>query len=282
VSVNGGAQNCNTVNSDGYTGDSGPTTTNTTSQSVVCSGSGSCSCNGYSKCSCTVSDGNKVCTQMLHTAATVTITGNGPWIHAWLPNPHSTWTGCVMDRTQNYDTTNQAPIPGQPITLFPAENSAHCPPGALSRLSYNWTALNNSVNAMVPNGSTNQTIGFIWGWQALTQGAPMNASAADNSTSQVIIVLSDGLNTQNRWNGDGVNQNSNVDSREVLACANAKAAGVIVYTLFVDLGGTSGNSAPLQNCASDSDKYFDLTNSSQIVTAFNRIGTEIANLPLSR
>jgi hypothetical protein len=110
----------------------------------------------------------------------------------------------------------------------------------------------------------------------------MHASAADNSTSQVIIILSDGLNTQNRWNGDGSNQNSNVDNREALACANAKAAGVIVYTLFVDLKGTNGNSAPLQNCASDSGKYFDLTTSDQIVTAFNQIGTELANLHLSQ
>lgn len=283
VSVNGGAQNCNTVNSPVatspvYTGDSGPTTTNTTSQNVVCSGSGSCSCNSYTNCSCTGSGGNKVCTQTLNTATTVTISGNGPWIHAWRTNAHSTWTGCVMDRTQNYDTTNQAPTPGQPITLFPAENSAYCPPAALSGLSYNWTALNNTVDTMMPNGSTNQTIGFIWGWHALTQGAPMNASAADNYTSQVIIILSDGLNTQNRWNGDGSNQNSNVNNREALACANAKAAGVIVYTLFVDLNGTNGNSAPLQNCASDSSKYFDLTTSDQIVTAFNQIGTELANL----
>jgi len=186
-----------------------------------------------------------------------------------------------MDRTQPNDTMNRVSDPANPATLFPAENSASCPIAAATGLSSDWSALNNAVNGMAANGSTNQAIGLVWGWQALTQGAPMNASATDNDTTKVIILLSDGLNTQDRWYGDGSNQNSNVDNREALACANAKAAGVVIYTLFVDLGGTSGNSAPLLNCATDSSKYFNLTTSGRIVSAFNQIGTELANLHLA-
>ena len=113
---------------------------------------------------------------------------------------------------------------------------------ALLPIAYDWTALSNAVNAMTANGSTNQPIGLAWGWQSLTQGSPLNAPASDAQTTQVIILLSDGLNTQDRWYGDGVAQNSSVDAREALVCSNAKAAGVVIYTLFVDLGGTSGNS----------------------------------------
>ena len=32
---------------------------------------------------------------------------------------------------------------------------------------------------LIPNGGTNQPIGLAWGWQSLTQGAPLNAPAED-------------------------------------------------------------------------------------------------------
>ena len=240
---------------------------------TVCTGnacsSGSNSCNGIAHCTCTGSGSGKSCKNTTYT-------------HAWVANATSTWAGCIMDRTQSYDVNNTTPVVATPATLFPAENDAYCPPSTLIGLGYNWSTLSTAVDAMQANGSTNQAIGLAWGWQALTQGVPLSAPASDNTTTQVIILLSDGLNTQDRWYGDGSNQSSSVDAREALACTNAKAAGVVIYTLFVDLGGTSGNSAPLQACATDSSKYFDLTTSGQIVTAFNAIGTQLANLHLSQ
>ena len=98
------------------------------------------------------------------------------------------------------------------------------------------------------------------------------------NTQQIIILLSDGLNTQDRWYGDGSNQSTQVDNRMAAACTNAKAAGLVIYTVFVDLNGTQGNSTVLQNCATDPTKYFDLTSADQIITTFNAIGEQITNL----
>jgi hypothetical protein len=67
-----------------------------------------------------------------------------------------------------------------------------------------------------------------------------------------------------------------------LVCSNAKAAGITIYTVFVDLNGTLGNSTVLQNCASDSSKYFDLTTTGAIITAFNQIGQQITNLRVAQ
>ena len=75
----------------------------------------------------------------------------------------------------NNDTTNTTPVPGTVATLFPAENNAWCPPAAIKAMGYDWSALSTAVDAMTPNGATNQTIGFVWGWQALSQGVPLNA-----------------------------------------------------------------------------------------------------------
>ena len=61
-----------------------------------------------------------------------------------------------------------------------------------------------------------------------------------------------------------------------------KAQGVTIYSVFVDLNGTSGNSEPLEDCASDKSKYYDLTTADGIVTAFKQIGTEITKLRVSR
>ena len=242
---------------------------------VVCSGSNACSCAAYpntldtlahpaSTCTCAGVNNAKVCTNK-----------------TWVPNNHNTWQGCVMDRDQNKDTQNDTSTMVDTTTLFPAEQYNACPTlASLMSLSFDWAALNTKIDAMVAGGGTNQTIGLAWGWQALSQGSPLLAPPIDPTFQNVIVLLSDGLNTQDRWpaNGNGFNPSPAVDARMAIACANAKAANVMIYTVLV----MSGNSSVLQACASDQTKYFELTTAGEIVTAFNQIGTELANLHLSR
>jgi Flp pilus assembly protein TadG len=210
----------------------------------------------------------------------VTKSGGG-YTHTWVANAKSTWSGCVTDRAQDNDTRNTTPVVGTISTMMVAENSPSCVSAALLPIGYNWTTLNSEVDNMVANGSTNQTIGLAWGWQAQTQGVPLSAPTLPANTQQVMILLSDGLNTQDRWYGDGSDQSSQVDTRMAAACTNLKNAGVTVYTVFVDLNGTQGNSTVLQNCATDPSKYFDLTSSSQIISTFQAIGEQITNLRVS-
>ena len=209
---------------------------------------------------------------------------------------HSTWTGCVMDRNQNYDVQNDLPAVSPPATLFPAAPaglysqsnwSLTCPTKLIGMTdvldSTGWTNLNNTVSNMTAAGATNQAIGMAWGWMLMTPGSPIvDPGVLPANTQQVIILLSDGLNTQDRWTGDGANQDSGTDARMNLVCANAKAAGITIYAVFVDLNGTQGNSTVLQNCATDSSKYFDLTTAGQIVTAFAAIGQQITNLRVAQ
>jgi hypothetical protein len=223
-----------------------------------------------------------------HKVYTTTCTGSG-WSQqcsttwSWAANDHSTWNGCVMDRDQNYDTLNTAPAAG---ALFPAEQYNNCPV-ALMPLSYDWTALNDKIDAMTPNGSTNQAIGLAWGWQSLTQSDPLNAPATDPryKYQKIIILLSDGLNTQDRWYGNGYNPSSQVDTRTQKTCDNIKAEkdangeyDVTIYTVLV----MAGNSDILRNCASDANKYFALTSADQIITTFESIGTNLSKLRLAQ
>jgi hypothetical protein len=95
-------------------------------------------------------------------------------------------------------------------------------------------------------------------------------------------MLSDGLNTQDRWWGDGSTEGSTedgyIDQREKDTCDHAKADGVIIYTIFLDIAGTHGDSAALLYCASDPTKYYDLTSNSAVVTTFNQIAQQITNV----
>jgi len=198
----------------------------------------------------------------------------------WTPNNHNTWTGCVMDRDQNFDTTNTAPTSGG--TLFPAEQYAAYCPTQLMGLTYDWTALNAKVDAMQPAGGTNQAIGLQWGFQSLT-AAPFTIPTKDPNYQykEIVILLTDGLNTQDRWYGNGSQHSTSVDNRQQILCNNVKAANITIYTVQVNTDGDP-TSTLLQNCASDSSKFFMLTSANQIITTFNTIGTSLKKLYLAK
>jgi Flp pilus assembly protein TadG len=196
----------------------------------------------------------------------------------WNPdeNPnHASWTGCVTDRDQPNDTKNTAPGVGDKTTLFPAEVYAECP-AQLMPLSYDWATLKNKIDSMQPNGNTNTTIGLEWGWHSLTQGSPLNAPAepAPYIYNKVIIFLTDGDNTQNRF----TSTQSQIDARMAAACTNAKAAGIQIYTILL----MQGNETLLKNCATDPSYYFKITDPNQTLTVFNQIGTKLAKLHVAK
>jgi Flp pilus assembly protein TadG len=186
---------------------------------------------------------------------------------------HSGWNGCVMDRSQPFDVSNAVPVSSNSATYFPADQSAWCPQ-ELMALSSSWTTLNSKIDAMVASGATNQTIGLAWAWQALTPGGPLNVPALPPDTRQVIILLTDGLNTQNRWSL----VQSEIDARTQAACNGIRAAGITLYTVLV----MSGDSNILKSCASDPGKYFALTQASQMVSTFDDIGTALSQLRIAR
>ena len=211
-------------------------------------------------------------------------------VGVWTPANHNTWNGCVMDRgtdsgpdtTYNYDVMKSSPVTGRPTSYFQPEQYSPCPQQSVVGLSYDWSSLSTAVDNMAADGGTNQTIGLVWGWHALTNSDPLNSGSLPAGTARYIIILSDGLNTYNRWFNTGNVDSPDIDARMNLVCSNAKADGIVVYAVFVDIGGAQGNSSVLQNCASDSSKYFDLTSAGQINAAFAAIGQQITNLHVSQ
>lgn len=193
----------------------------------------------------------------------------------WTPIARKNWNGCVMDRDQNYDVSSDVPSSSRTATLFPAEQYSDCPVSLLA-LTNNWNALKNKINSMTPTGNTNTTIGLEWAWHSLMQNAPLNAPAEDSKYqyNKVIIFLTDGENTQNRFTS---NQNQ-IDARMTLACTNAKNAGISIYTILV----MDGTASLLQNCASSPSQYFKITSPNQLVDVFSQIGTKLSRLRVAK
>ena len=189
----------------------------------------------------------------------------------WTADSHSTWNGCVWDRDQNYDVL--ATAPGTGSTLFPAHQASSCPVSMLP-LSSDWTALNDKIDDMTPTGNTNVTIGLAHAWQTLASNAPYNAPAPAPDLDKVIVLLTDGQNTKNRWSSS----QSSIDSRTQKVCDNIKAQNIRIYTVRV----IDGNATLLKNCATNPDMYYDVDQASELNGVFSSIAQNLANLRIAK
>jgi Flp pilus assembly protein TadG len=197
----------------------------------------------------------------------------------------SSWEGCVQDRDRtsggvsvNNNTKDTTPVAGDDHTWFPA---VQC--GSLVRLmpltdvfdSTGFTALNDKIDAMTPAGNTNTTIGLVWGWHSLTPNLPLTQGAAvAPDLDKVIIMLTDGDNTEDRWS----TTQSSIDARMEMACANVKAANIKVYTVRV----INGNANLLQACATNPTMYYDVQQASELNSVFSSIAQNLASLRISK
>jgi Flp pilus assembly protein TadG len=224
----------------------------------------------------------------------------GTW-SAYASSMKSSWSGCVADRgdltgpdSGAYDTNITTPGTATATKYsavdYTVGSTNYC--SGLQQatgLTYGWSSLSTLVNNMVANGATNQNVGLEVGWMSIVGGGPFTAPAeASGYTYQhVIILLTDGLNTQNRWYGDGgtvgSSDDAKIDAREQLTCSNFKSASTnnVLYTIQVNTDGDP-TSTLLKNCASSSDKFFLLTSSNDIVTTFNSIGTNLTQLRVAK
>jgi hypothetical protein len=197
---------------------------------------------------------------------------------------HSTWTGCINDRNADYDTTNVDPgtsiNDGTPSKRFYAEQWSQCLASTVTPMSENWQALKDQITAMTASGNTNQAVGIAWGWQSLsTDNDPLKAPAKDANYvyKDYIVVLSDGLNTQNRWSSS----QSSIDARQKILCQNIKndkQRPVTVFTIQVNINNADAQSQVLKECATPDGSFQMITNANQTSDAFKNVLTQISKL----
>jgi hypothetical protein len=203
-----------------------------------------------------------------------------------------TWNGCVTDRgavpgpsLSDYDRKIAAPSTSILESLFVADQYGSCP-AAMKGLSYDWSGMEALVDSLDADGMTNQPIGLVWAWQSLVGGGPLTAPSKDSNFTynEVIVLMSDGLNTQNRW----FTSQTQIDKRMYDAskggegtCKNIKATGITIYTVHVNTDGDP-KSTLLENCASGTDKFWMITSAGDLNGVFSKIGTDVTKLRVAK
>ncbi len=204
----------------------------------------------------------------------------------WTLSPVSaraSWTGCVTDRGNpssvsagNFDVNDSPPVTTDTTSMYPAINSS-CPQQAMG-LSNDWSDMQTVINNMQPGANTNQNLGLQMGWMSLSGGGPFTIPALNPNANytKAIVLLTDGLNTADRW----YTSVNSINARETQTCTAMKAAGIVIYAVQVSTDGTAKSSL-LQSCVSDPGNFFYLTSANQVITAFSSIGNNLAGLYLS-
>lgn len=185
--------------------------------------------------------------------------------------------GCIIDRDKDYDNYDTKDG-GSSFTSAEQYPAFWCVQSSLAEilpLTSDWTALEARIDSMTPVGNTNVTIGAVWGWSTLTQAAPFTQAkpVTEPNLKKYMILLTDGDNTENRFTATG----TDIDARTKLACANAKAAGITLYTIRV----IDGDAALLRGCATEPSMYYDVQNASQLDPIFKQIANEISQVRLT-
>ncbi len=181
-----------------------------------------------------------------------------------------------------------------------------CTMQPISRLSTDWTALKAKITAMTAVGETHIPLGMIWGWHLLSPNAPFSDGVAYSTprTTKVVVLMTDGDNTyttngtafgsdydgygfvrQGRIAGVGAStseadRTTAIDERLKLLCTNMKAAGIVIYTVRVEV--KTGTSTLLSNCATTPDKFYDVQSASNLTAVFSAIAGSIENLRITQ
>jgi Flp pilus assembly protein TadG len=192
------------------------------------------------------------------------------------------WAGCVFDRDQDFDVREDRPNtlgdPETEPTLYPAAPCQSAGLAPIMPLTRDFAALRTAITNMNPTGATNTTIGLAWGLNVLNPGAPLSATARPPGkyVKKHIVFLTDGLNTENRFSTVA----ADIDPRMQRLCDEAKKSpnNIVLHTIRV----IEGNETLLRNCATTPERYYSITDPSQLKPAFDAIASEIVSLRLAR
>jgi hypothetical protein len=150
-------------------------------------------------------------------------------------------------------------------------------------MSNSWQTLKDQITAMTPAGNTNQAVGLAWGWQSLsTTNPPIMAPAKDSNYiyRNYVVLLSDGLNTQNRWSTTTI-QHRRAPGTALQEHQGRQGKPVTVFAIQVNIGNADPKSQMLKDCATDGN-FQMITNPNQTAAAFTNILTQISKLRVAR
>ena len=187
------------------------------------------------------------------------------------------WNGCVGSRVGGYD--ERVGYDGRKI---PGLTNVSCAT-ELQPLNNNISNVKATVSGLTPRHETYIPAGVLWGWRTLDESVPFSSNGANAKADRekVMIVMTDGENqrSKNGTRHDNTNVGS-ANSKTDTLCTQAKRDDVTIYTIAYDVNDTATKTM-LTRCASDSSKFFDAGNASELNKAFQTIGEALNQLRIS-
>lgn len=161
-------------------------------------------------------------------------------------------------------------------------------------LTSNSASVVAAINAFTASGDTYIPAGLAWGFNMLTKPQPMTQALAYDVAGpnihprKILVLMTDGANTKQMDHGDvrgphtvDVFPAPEANQYTTELCNNIKAKGIEVYSVAFEIAGNAAAKNLVKACASDNDHFFDATNQSALLDAFEQIAQSIQNLRIS-
>jgi Flp pilus assembly protein TadG len=231
----------------------------------------------------------------------------GSYSNNYLPDNGGTCTGTDADTTDG-DRTRQGRTckykNAIPDTTGGKGPNFLCNSQPILPLTSSRAPLDAEVNSLSASGNTNIFEGFMWGWRVLSPTVPFTEGKAYGTANnrKVIIMMTDGQNNPGgaynanlsnffasgfAINGHLAKTYNNdtlaavLDSKTVQGCNNAKAKGIIVYSIAFGADAAASQNL-LKSCASDAAHFFAPQNSSDLKPTFIAIAQSINALRIAQ
>ena len=209
---------------------------------------------------------------------------------------------CVTERTGTYEFTDDAPAAGRYLRPYngitSTSNSSYnnnwsssgtCsnPGEQIIPLTNDRNLLKNHIDSFSDGGTTAGALGTAWAWYLLSPkwasfwpavSRPVAYGTAN--TQKIAVLMTDG--EYNTWGSSSGQNVTTVNNKALSLCSGMKAAGITVYTVGFDLGGSNAAINMLRSCASDPSKFYNAEDGAQLRAAFRDIALQIATLRLSQ
>lgn len=207
-------------------------------------------------------------------------------------NGGRTSNGCTYERmTSATEFTDVAPMGTAALKIksdLTGRSVQDCPNATVLALTDNKALLKSTVDGYRDGGTTAGQLGTAWAWYLISPSwsgvwpsASQPAPYRDGKTIKVAVLMTDGIyNTVSGVNVGDTNPIPSNKARDM--CSGMKAEGVIVYTVGFQLRGSTLPTQTLQDCASDTSKFFPAENGTELREAFRSIAEQITSLRLSK
>jgi Flp pilus assembly protein TadG len=189
------------------------------------------------------------------------------------------------------------------INDMPRNHDDYCPRPARKLASYQTssevTDFRDYVDALTPNGNTYHDIGLIWGARLMSPTglfASENAFTSNGGTiERHMIFMTDGASVASNtnytaygvpwWDRRQANSTDNgvlkttIDARLTALCSAIRNKNITLWVIYYGAAG-SDDYTRLNNCAS-TGRFYNATNSTQLIDKFKAIASEISQLRLT-